>query len=109
MNRKFLAGLFVVAFLVGLSPISAWADDLPNELRMKTDVGEVVIQIAECPLKNIHGFEYAAYATDNSVATKGHPEVHLGCWKKDGDVVSIWFYNEPQPPVASYKDYHFKP
>ncbi len=83
---------------------------LPDHLEMKTDVGKVVIEIAECPLKNIKGFQYKAYATDNSQVTHlGHDTVHDGCWKKVGNVVHVWFYNEIEPVVASYKDYHFKP
>lgn len=104
MNRNLLA----VALLVGLSASSSvWSEELPSELRMKTDVGEVVIQTAECPIKNTFGFEYGAFATDNTVVVTGKPEVHLGCWKKDGGLVQIWFYNEPEPPVASYKDFLF--
>jgi len=103
MNRALLVAAMFFSTAV-------FAEALPDHLEMKTDVGKVVIEIAECPLKNIKGFVYKAYATDNSQVTHlGHDTVHDGCWKKEGNVVHIWFYNESEPVVASYKDRHFKP
>jgi len=73
-----------------------------QELSMKTDVGEVVLQITPCTVKNKHGFAYSAYATEGDI-------IHKGCWHKDGDIVNIWFYDENPTLVASFKDYYFLP
>lgn len=80
--------------------------ELPQELVMPTDVGKVGITIKECPVKNRHGFEFEAYALEFK---NGESFIHPGCWTKKGDIVYIWFYEETEPIVASYKDYHFKP
>ncbi len=34
---------------------------------------------------------------------------YILCYATDKDIVYIWFYNETEPVVASYKDYYFKP
>jgi hypothetical protein len=96
MVKKLLATL-------ALLPSLLIAAELPQELSMLTDVGKVSITIQDCPVKNSYGFGLRAYATE-----KGKPD-HEGCWTKKGDIVYIWFYNEPEPLVASYKDYYFKP
>lgn len=93
--------------LLALVSLPAFAE-LPQELAMKTDVGKVALTIKECPVKNTHGFSYSAYATEFNKEVGGQV-IHKGCWSKDGDVVSIWFYDEDPPLVATYKDYHFKP
>lgn len=88
-----------------LFPVVALAE-LPQELVMHTDVGRVAITSKECPQKNKYGFNYEAYATEYT--TQGVVR-HEGCWYKKEDLVYIWFYNEEEPIVATYKDYHFKP
>lgn len=78
--------------------------DLPKEMVMPTDVGEVVLTVEECDLQNFipySGFDYKAYATE-----KGHDD-HLGCWQADGNVVNIFF-----PEIwatASYDKKLFRP
>lgn len=89
-------------FLALVFSKSAYADELPQELIMKTDHGELVLTIKECQVVNEHGFVHAAYATWNE-------DTHLGCWSKDHDIVSIWFYAEPTPLIATYKDHYFVP
>ena len=53
--------------------------ELPKEMSMATEAGEIVLTTAECIFTKLglQGYEYAAYATD-----KGHPN-HEGCWKSD--------------------------
>jgi hypothetical protein len=53
--------------------------ELPKEMSMATEAGEIVLTTAECIFtkQGLQGYEYAAYATD-----KGHPN-HEGCWKSD--------------------------
>jgi hypothetical protein len=99
MVKKLLATLTLL-------PTLLIAAELPQELIMPTDVGRVAITIKECPVKNRHGFEFEAYALE---LKNGESFVHPGCWTKKGDIVYIWFYEEVEPIVASYKDYHFKP
>lgn len=77
------------------------AEELPQEMVIKTDVGEVVLKTNACKVDNNRGFIYKAYATDGAV-------VHNGCWFKDHDIVNILFYDEPVKLVASFKDYLFK-
>lgn len=86
-------------------PVVAMAE-LPQELVMPTDVGRVAISVKECPVKNKHGFGYEAYATEFK---DGVEIIHKGCWTKKMDIVYIWFYDESEPIVASYKDHYFKP
>ena len=86
-------------------PLIAQAE-LPQELSMPTDVGKVAITSKDCPAANRHGFIYEAYATEFK---GGEVIIHKGCWVKKDDIVHIWFYEEIEPIVASYKDYHFKP
>ena len=103
MIKQAWALYFIVLLLTFTLGVKiAKADELPKELAMKTDVGEVVLTVEECQVVNEQEFNYSAYATDGEV-------VHKGCWSKDNDVVSIWFYAEPQHLVATYRDYHFKP
>lgn len=85
-------------------PLHATSADYSTvqELSMKTDVGEVVLQSTPCKVKNKHGFAYSAYATEGNI-------IHNGCWNKDGDIVNILFYDETPVLVASFKDYYFLP
>lgn len=99
MVKKLLATL-------ALLPTLLIAAELPQELVMPTDVGKVAITVKDCPVKNRHGFVFEAYATEWK---DGQNVIHKGCWTKKGDIVYIWFYEESEPIIASYKDYHFKP
>lgn len=68
---------------------------------MPTEVGEIVLTVEECPVKNNYGFDYYGYATE-----KEQPN-HLGCWNADDQIVQIWFINENV--VGIYKKTLFKP
>jgi hypothetical protein len=72
-----------------------------KEMALATDVGEVVLTVEPCPLKNEYGFEYYGYATE-----KGAPD-HIACWNADDQIVQIWFINEKI--IATYKKSLFKP
>ena len=92
-----------------LIALNVSAEELPQELAMGTDVGEVVLTVKNCDIQNKNGFIYSAYATEKYDNTTGESKTHAGCWFKDHDIVNIWFYEESEPIVATYKDYHFKP
>ena len=92
---------FICIASIFLGASMANADELPKELSLKTDVGDVVLTINPCKVENSHGFAYEAYATDGDVK-------HNGCWFKDHDIVNILFYDEPIKLVATFKDYLFK-
>lgn len=92
------------AFL--LLPVVVFADELPKELVMPTDVGKVAITTEDCPKQDNHKFPFKAYATEWK---DGMQIIHKGCWSKSSDIVYIWFYDEEPGLIASYKDYHFKP
>jgi hypothetical protein len=87
-----------------LLSFNAYADEVAytSELVAKTDAGEIVLENILCEVPNPHGFNYRAYATDGAV-------VHAGCWLGSADTVSVWFYEEPDHPVATYGGYYFKP
>ena len=81
--------------------------ELPKEMSMATEAGEIVLTTAECIFtkQGLQGYEYAAYATD-----KGHPN-HEGCWKSDTyegkQAVYIYFPEINQTAVFEAK--LFKP
>ena len=53
--------------------------ELPQELSMKSETGEVVLTSEPCTFTKmgLEGYPYAAYATE-----KGHAN-HEGCWRRD--------------------------
>ena len=81
--------------------------ELPKEMSMATEAGEIVLTTAECIFtkQGLQGYEYAAYATD-----RGHPN-HEGCWKSDRyegkQAVYIYFPEINQTAVFDAK--LFKP
>lgn len=98
-------GLWIIAivaiFMLGYCTI-ANAEELPQAISMKTDVGEVVLENYDCDVINSAGFEFRAYATEGEL-------VHKGCWYVENGIVNIWFYEESPKLVATYRDYYFKP
>ena len=91
-------------FLLLIAPSLVVANDLPKEMVMATEVGEIVLTVEECDLQNqipYSGFDYKAYATE-----EGQPD-HLGCWRADDFNVSIFF-----PEIwatATYHKSYFRP
>jgi len=85
----------------------AEAKELPKEMSMATEAGEIVLTTKECIFtkQGLQGYEYAAYATD-----RGHPN-HEGCWKSDRyegkQAVYIYFPEIDQTAVFDAK--LFKP
>lgn len=92
---------FICIASIFLGASMAYAEELPQELSVKTVTGEVTLTTKPCKVDNNHGFEYEAYATDGDI-------IHNGCWFKDHDIVNILFYDEPIKLVATFKDYLFK-
>ncbi len=74
------------SFLMAVTLVLLWlflydyADgkELPKEMSMKTDVGEVVLTTEECIFikMGLRNYPYAAYATEKGKAN------HEGCWRK---------------------------
>jgi hypothetical protein len=67
----------------------------------------VVITTKPCPIDKKHfpygkPFEYEALAFDKTSKGKG-------CWYRDGEIVSVWYYEEKEIFIGSYKAYLFKP
>lgn len=95
--KKFLMALM-------FAPSLLLAQELPKEMTMPTDVGEIVLTVEECALSKYipySGFDYKAYATE-----EGHDD-HLGCWMEDGQLVHIFF-----PEIwatATYDKRYFRP
>ncbi len=81
----------------------AEAKELPKEMSMATEAGEIVLTTEACIFtkQGLQGYEYAAYATD-----KGHPN-HEGCWKSDSyegkQAVYIYFPEINQTAVFDAK------
>jgi hypothetical protein len=80
---------------------TAFAGSAVKEMALATDVGEVVLTVEDCPIKNEYGFEFYGYATE-----KGQPD-HIACWNADDQIVQMWFINEKI--IATYKKTLFKP
>ncbi len=100
--------ILVVATLTALAINYAHAEStLPHEASMNTDSGVITLLETPCSEPNQHGFIYAATATEISVS-QGLVMTHPGCWYRDGETVSIWFYDESPTIVATYRDYWFK-
>lgn len=103
---KLLSWVIIVLLVLFLIH-TAHTAELPKEMFMKTDVGEVVLTTEECAFKKmgLQGYEYAAYATE-----KGHAN-HEGCWKSDSyegkHAVFIYFPELNQTAVFDAK--LFKP
>ena len=81
--------------------------ELPKELVMKTDVGEVVLTTEECAFKKmgLRGYDYAAYATE-----KGHAN-HEGCWRMDviNNMKSVLIYFPEIDSTGVYNPQLFAP
>ena len=85
----------------------AEAKNLPKEMVMKTEVGEMVLTTEECTFKKmgLQGYEYAAYATE-----KGHAN-HEGCWKMDtvNNMQSVLIYFPEIDATGVYNPKLFAP
>ncbi|NDB61011.1 hypothetical protein EB001_21595 [bacterium] len=104
--QKFLMAVTLVLLWLFLYDY-AEGKELPKELVMKTDVGEVVLTTEECTFKKmgLRGYDYAAYATE-----KGHAN-HEGCWRMDviNDMKSVLIYFPEIDSTGVYNPQLFKP
>ena len=100
---------FLTYIIVGLILwfFSLWFVDLkagtqlPDEMSMATETGEVVLTIKACSPELIQkGFEYYAYATEPGL-------LHPGCWTTERDYVLIYFPELDQ--TAVYRRIQFSP
>jgi hypothetical protein len=67
----------------------------------------IVLTVKPCTVNAKHfpfgmKFEYEAVAFDKLSSGKA-------CWFKDHDVINIWYYEEKEIYIGSYKAYLFKP
>ena len=102
-------------FLMAITLVLLWlflfdyaeAKNLPKEMVMKTEVGEMVLTTEECTFKKmgLQGYEYAAYATE-----KGHAN-HEGCWKMDtvNNMQSVLIYFPEIDATGVYNPKLFAP
>jgi hypothetical protein len=85
----------------------AYGKELPKEMSMATEAGEVVLTLEECTFikMGLRGYPYAAYATDKGKAN------HEGCWKKESvdNMESVLIYFPEIDATAVYNPQLFKP
>ena len=85
----------------------AYSKELPKEMSMATEAGEVVLTLEECTFAKmgLRGYPYAAYATDKGKAN------HEGCWKKESvnNMDSVLIYFPEIDATAVYNPQLFKP
>lgn len=102
-------------FLMGITLLLLWlflydyaeSKELPKELSMKTDTGEVVLTVEECTFTKmgLRGYPFAAYATERGKAN------HEGCWKKDdiNGMSAVMIYFPEIDATAVYNPQLFTP
>ena len=85
----------------------AYSKELPKEMSMATEAGEVVLTLEECTFikMGLRGYPYAAYATDKGKAN------HEGCWKKEevNHMEAVLIYFPEIDATAVYNPQLFKP
>ena len=81
--------------------------ELPKEMSMATEAGEIVLTTTECTFTKLglQGYDYAAYATD-----RGHPN-HEGCWKSDSyeGIRAVYIFFSDINQTAVFDARLFKP
>jgi len=101
--------LYIVILAIFWSWLFSYAEskELPKEMSMATETGEVVLTLEECTFikMGLRGYPYAAYATEN-----GHAN-HEGCWKKESvnNMESVLIYFPEIDATAVYNPQLFKP
>lgn len=101
MKIKLITAAFIAAFSL---PVIAETTD---QLVYDNPEYSIVLSVTPCKIDKKHhpygkDFAYEAFAFDKK--SSGH-----ACWFKDGDIVNVWFWEEKQIYIGSYKDYLFKP
>lgn len=92
--------------LLLLNSISADAETTDQLIYDNPDYS-IVLTVKPCPIDKTHypfhmPFEYEAIAFDKTSSGKG-------CWFKDGDIIHIWYTEEKEIFIGSYRQYLFKP
>jgi hypothetical protein len=67
----------------------------------------IVLTVKPCKIDKKHhpfGKDFAYEATAFDKTSLGH-----ACWYKDGDIVRVWYHEEREIYIGSYKSYLFKP
>lgn len=101
-----LLHLAYILTLLLISSISAKAETTDQLIYDNPDYS-IILTVKPCPIDKKHypfnmPFEYEALAFDKTSSGKG-------CWYVDGDVVSVWYHEEKEIFIGSYKAYLFKP
>jgi len=104
--KNFLMGITLILLWLFLYDY-AYSKELPKEMSMATEAGEVVLTLEECTFAKmgLRGYPYAAYATDKGKAN------HEGCWKKESvnNMDSVLIYFPEIDATAVYNPQLFKP
>jgi hypothetical protein len=104
--KNFLMGITLILLWLFLYDY-AYGKELPKEMSMATEAGEVVLTLEECTFikMGLRGYPYAAYATDKGKAN------HEGCWKKESvnNMESVLIYFPEIDATAVYNPQLFKP
>ncbi len=67
----------------------------------------IILTVKPCKIDKKHhpfGKDFAYEATAFDETSLGH-----ACWYKDGDIVSVWFWEERKIYIGSYREHLFKP
>jgi hypothetical protein len=67
----------------------------------------IVLTVKPCKIDKKHhpfGKDFAYEATAFDKLSLGY-----ACWYKDGDIVNVWFWEEREIYIGSYREYLFKP
>ena len=104
--KNFLMGITLILLWLFLYDY-AYSKELPKEMSMATEAGEVVLTLEECTFTKmgLRGYPYAAYATDKGKAN------HEGCWKKEevNHMEAVLIYFPEIDATAVYNPQLFKP
>jgi hypothetical protein len=96
----------LAALAVFLLPIFANAETVDQLVYDNPDYS-IVLTVKPCTVDKKHfpfgmPFAYEAVAFDKLSSGKA-------CWFRDGDVINVWYHEEKEIYIGSYKAYLFKP
>jgi hypothetical protein len=100
MKKPILAALMVAFFTTA-------AAETTDQLVYDNPDYSIVLTVKPCPVDAKHfpfgmKFEYEAIAFDKLSSGKA-------CWFKEKDIVQVWFWEEKEIYIGSYRQYLFKP
>jgi hypothetical protein len=98
---KIILAALMVAFF---TPVSA---ETVDQLVYDNPDYSIVLTVKPCTVDKKHfpfgmPFAYEAVAFDKLSSGKA-------CWFRDGDVINVWYWEEKEIYIGSYKAYLFKP